>query len=92
MQNREPWGWLRHVVTWALLRWLSKRYHLCWSEMVNWKIGYGCEGWAIQPGCLGIGEGYPYDYCGFYDHCSQGELDEAQRIVDEQPEIWITFK
>lgn len=92
MFGRAPWPWLRHFVSWRMLGWLSERYHLCWAEMVGWKLGDDDREWHITKGCLGIGEGYPYDYCGKYDQCTQAERDEALDIVWEQPEIWITFK
>lgn len=77
----EPWPWLRFITPWWALHWLCNRYHLCWSGMVMWKMGYGWS-WSLSRSCL-----FPFDYCGYYDDASDQEREEALRIIGESPEI-----
>jgi len=70
----EPPHWLRHLVPWWLLSWISDRYLVCWSGMVSWKI-FGDGAWNLQRGCF-----WPYDYCGKYDGLGRNESsDEARK-------------
>lgn len=88
MYWRNPWPWLRHMVSWRMLDWLGTRYHLCWVHLVNWKLGEpGHWGWAITKHCL------HNDYCGFYDtRASREEREEGERIVNEQGTMMVRFK
>ena len=76
----EPWAWLRHITPWWLLYWLFGRYHICWSGMAMWKLGYDWS-WSLNKGCF-----HPFDYCGWYDHTATAEeRTEGLRIAGELP-------
>ena len=77
--------WLRRITPWWLLRRLNDRYHICWANIVSWKLGYG-DSWELGRGCF-----HPYDYCGKYDQCSAADRMEGLRVVGES-EVTICFK
>ena len=57
--QRTPPSWLRFVVPWSLLQWISNRSdRVCWANMVMWKM-CGHDDWYRSPLCF-----RPYDYCG----------------------------
>ena len=78
--------WLRHIVSWRFLGWLSSRYHICWAGMVSWKMGSESD-WSLSKGCF-----HPYDYCGYYDQCSAEERAAGIRCWTDQPEIYLSLK
>lgn len=77
----EPPSWLRHFIPWSVLDWMFNRWHLCWSGMVMWKLGYEWS-WSIDRSCV------LQDYCGWYaTKATPQEKAEAMRIIGETPLI-----
>ena len=90
---RNEWGeiaapptWMRHFIGWRILLWLCGRYHICWSQIVTWKLGYETDTWGLSRGCF-----EPYDYCGEHDQMSPEERMEAWRTIDEGPILSVKF-
>lgn len=82
-----PWPWLRHLTPWWLLTWINDRYHLCWANMATWKLGYDSGDWALSRGCFS-----PYDYCGYYDQCSDENRRAGMRCLAYAPEVLLSTK
>lgn len=55
-----PPMWLRHVLPWWLLKWISAHSRVCWVAMVQWKDGYPDWRWSDLSDCD------PDCYCGKY--------------------------
>ncbi|KKN32113.1 hypothetical protein LCGC14_0817240 [marine sediment metagenome] len=71
----EPPLWLRHLTPWWVLWKLQEHYHLCWTNMVRWKMGDECD-WNVTTSCF-----EPYDYCGFYDRVATKEEREEGKCI-----------
>lgn len=57
-----PPMWMRHILPWSLLHWLSNHFRVCWAHMVFWKTGLNRSGhkWSDLSDCK------PDCYCGKY--------------------------
>lgn len=62
------WPWVRCLVPWRLLVWLTERWGLCWVNVVTWRL-WGDEAGSLlaSPACWDGRPGEEYDYCGRYD-------------------------
>lgn len=76
-----PPGWLRHFISWRLLKWIDRRFLVCWSSLVDWKMSGEAEWPGICRDCF-----YPYDYCGKYDKCDRETRERAWQVYQESAE------
>ena len=40
-----PPSWLRHITPWWELNFIDNHFHVCWANLVMWKMGYPRENW-----------------------------------------------
>jgi len=71
-----PPRWMRRVISWKVLNWISDHSDTCWSNMVMWKLGYDCENWWPSAACF-----KPYDYCHKFDGKPLPEIPDPVFIV-----------
>ena len=60
-------GWLRRWVPWWLLIRLTRRWRLCWAQVVTWRMYSDEVHLSISPYCWSGRPGEEYDYCGRYE-------------------------
>jgi len=69
--------WLRNVIPWRLLSFISDHTNTCWAGMAMWKLGYA--GWSW----------WPQDHCySTYDYCGKFRLPGVKFKNRQEPEKW----
>jgi hypothetical protein len=73
-----PARWMRHLLSWRILRWINDHTDVCWTNVVMWKLGYDRENWWPNRNCF-----HPYDYCGKFEGKPQPQIPEP---------VYVTFR